>query len=1290
MTDPQISDINIDPENYPYINNLIIIDKPDDLNCQYVNFIKHAKTATEADNANIENVLYIDNIICKPYVKFEFTCDVSSYYASIGHYERSALNKMKLMIEYIRTASNKLLKNEPFEIKIAKSHGFITRNNCQMHKFAFYFVVNCKYRFHTNVNAIQLVNLIESDYNTEHNVIKFIDKSVYSKNYRENDNLFLELIDPCGDPININDINDTIYDYFISHVPDFYNISFIKNDDEHNNMLKTPKNNTTAFLKRFAKGPIDEEIFNGFNEDAVVLKCITNIIPSARVIKSGPGKFTKMLYNYEYNHMNDTCIHGAKHNTNEGFAYVFESNICAGCYDRSCRIFTNKRIGKINIFEENWNLPNIVHFNSEYISNDKRINNIIHDFVTNDAIKILAIKSNMKTGKTQNTANIFDLCFKTYGEQTRVLIISIRQSFAKDIVNNAFKKFNFTNYMNVSRCDLPNASRLVISLESLHKLFVSDVKAFDVILLDECESLLIQFFSSTISSNRECLNIFNIFMRHASKIISLDADISLKRSIQYLNSITNKILILKNNYKGPPRQFIITNNMPKYKKNIDDDIIAMKNISIITTSKAFGRQMQDELLIKYPNLKKQICFINGDSDKLVKNELSNVNMNWTQYRVLIYNTAIGQGVDYSVFGHFNKIYAYLIGNICSAKDFLQMIGRIRNPIESDVITLIGKNVNTRTDTTLYTHSYSQQHCYKLMPSANVDKLIMTYKDGGSIKIHIEIMDTIWNMLIASFIQERYFNSHNKNILAMLRNIIDNNGDKFIEDYDYVNITEKSTAISIEQSLNTISNAKNINDEECKLLINKPHVDLSQDEIYSIKRAQMRQQQYLNENTPKQILDECITDYIKNKRTIEYIQKVVQKQDKNMGLKLNDANTKNVNTKNIDVKNNVINDIEIQKLKHYRFALKKALKMFDYEDGTDRKKFSSDEFATLTKDVKFSTDEINSLNSDGKMNDMYQICKTIFSRIGVVFSTDPFRVRINGKQKWDKTYILHRDPNIYSIVYNIIGGDHNIYEKTFIDMLNYYNEYQEYSTNKKQIKNNATNDIDKKIRDAIAKNKLAIKDANQKKDKKDKKEIKTEVKKEIKKEVTKYNKKRQCIGVEGKCPYDKMINDDEYDGYCKYCFCYLFPVDSRIKNIKIRSKETTVINHVCNNHKGKYYHDIPMQINFDDGCCVTRRRIDLRQIIGNTILCIEVDENQHKYYPKNDDFERYNQIVLSFTSKYIFIRYNPDKYKRNGIVINTDTTTRLKALSNEINKQIQRINSNENTDLLEIIHMYYDD
>ena len=62
-----------------------------------------------------------------------------------------------------------------------------------------------------------------------------------------------------------------------------------------------------------------------------------------------------------------------------------------------------------------------------------------------------------------------------------------------------------------------------------------------------------------------------------------------------------------------------------------------------------------------------------------------------------------------------------------------------------------------------------------------------------------------------------------------------------------------------------------------------------------------------------------------------------------------------------------------------------------------------------------------------------------------------------------------------------------------------------------------------------------------------------------------------------------------------------------------------------------------------------------------------------------------------SGKFIFIRFNPDKYKnKNNKYVNPIIKTRLPILKEEIERQIERIKNEENTDLLEIIKLYYDD
>ncbi len=161
---------------------------------------------------------------------------------------------------------------------------------------------------------------------------------------------------------------------------------------------------------------------------------------------------------------------------------------------------------------------------------------------------------------------------------------------------------------------------------------------------------------------------------------------------------------------------------------------------------------------------------------------------------------------------------------------------------------------------------------------------------------------------------------------------------------------------------------------------------------------------------------------------------------------------------------------------------------------------------------------------------------------------------------------------------------------------------------------------------------------------------------------------------------------KYRGYCTHCFANLFPNDPLTKDIQKKSKENLVRDYINSNFSG-FQHDVPLWIGDCD--CTHRRRIDHRKLIGNTLLCIETDEEQHKYYNRMDEESRYDDLMMLHGGKMIFIRFNPDKYRENNIVKNPYMKTRLKELSNEINKQINRIEKEENEDLIEIIYMYYD-
>lgn len=194
------------------------------------------------------------------------------------------------------------------------------------------------------------------------------------------------------------------------------------------------------------------------------------------------------------------------------------------------------------------------------------------------------------------------------------------------------------------------------------------------------------------------------------------------------------------------------------------------------------------------------------------------------------------------------------------------------------------------------------------------------------------------------------------------------------------------------------------------------------------------------------------------------------------------------------------------------------------------------------------------------------------------------------------------------------------------------------------------------------------------------------------EYCRYCKKPEHINVVDKCKYEHCVRsgNKNYRYYCTFCFQHLFPDDPLTLNIKVKTKENQVRDFLNTEYDG-FIHDQPIWTGDCD--CSHRRRIDHRKLIGNTLLCIETDEFQHKNKKYNTSYEevRYDDLYMVHGGKFIFIRFNPDKYiDSNGETIKTSLSFRLERLKEEIDKQVNRIKTDKNTELVEIIYLFYDD
>jgi hypothetical protein len=85
-----------------------------------------------------------------------------------------------------------------------------------------------------------------------------------------------------------------------------------------------------------------------------------------------------------------------------------------------------------------------------------------------------------------------------------------------------------------------------------------------------------------------------------------------------------------------------------------------------------------------------------------------------------------------------------------------------------------------------------------------------------------------------------------------------------------------------------------------------------------------------------------------------------------------------------------------------------------------------------------------------------------------------------------------------------------------------------------------------------------------------------------------------------------------------------------------------------------------------------------------MLAVETDEFAHRSYDDKDEEIRYDDLYMIHSGKWIFIRFNPDITTTQK----TDIEDRIGVLLDVMEVQMERINSEENHELVEIIKLFY--
>lgn len=663
----------------------------------------------------------MENKKCIPYFDYEYETDNQP---SDKELSKLLINILSLIEDVFDEVFS--IKFDKKLFKISSSHGF--KKN-KLFKVSFHICI-IGYYFDNNYDCKYVCDILnKKDSN--------FDISVYSKDrmmrmvlsYKDwNDNRQLVGITWKHMDIDINIDTNSFDDYLVTNVKNTY-VKLVVPVIVKTKVLKNIYSSTNKQIKiqNEMGGKLEQIIQKYFHNDAYFEKSIIKIdkIGTKLFIPENLENDEAYIngitfYGFNYNDRNKKCFTGNKHDRVGFYCYVDNANnIVVKCFSAHCKD-SKYIIGNLN---DSICFRNTFDLSEKYITNSPETMNIMNKLKKN--MKSFILKSAMGTAKT-------DILIKYIkaNEINRILVISTRQSYA----NNIYKRFDnmgFVNYLD-DKLNFHTKDKIIVQMESLHHLTKEPLKPFDLVVLDEIESILYQFSSETILMNSESTFdlLCKICEQKQTKLVALDADYNI-RAHEFMKSFGTYEMV-QNFYKNDVIKIELTNNLDFFIDDIKKAIKKKQKICIIGLSTKMLYQIAeklDELGVKY-------ILHTRDSDDILKKKLTDVNELWSEYQVVMFSPTISVGVDHTL-KYFDKVYSIIISDCASPRIYLQMLGRIRNMKSNNILTYY-QNMNICINKILYDIDDAREYFkyvdndFKAIKKHDVDENgnLYTYLDEG--------------------------------------------------------------------------------------------------------------------------------------------------------------------------------------------------------------------------------------------------------------------------------------------------------------------------------------------------------------------------------------------------------------------------------------------------------------------------------------------------------------------------------------------------------------------------------
>ena len=435
---------------------------------------------------------------------------------------------------------------------------------------------------------------------------------------------------------------------------------------------------------------------------------------------------------------------------------------------------------------------------------DCEVSKFITDYLDDEEIKVLDIFSPYNTGKTSLLREI-----AKNKKIQKILIVSYRITLSDNLMGD-FGKIGFKKYT-----ETYEANKLICQIDSLEN--ITDYDDYDLVIIDEIESALNHFSSSTIKNQKRLFEVLVEICECAKKIINLDGDLGPRTKI--FSDLFGDSYLLKNTIKKDKKHFIFHCDQNKYDKLIDEDLKNGKNICIVSMSSKEAKNYYE----MYKNTQKAILYTSTTNDK-DKKLLCEVNKIWKEFNLIVYSPCIEAGVNFDI-PHVDKIYVFLSAQSTSQRGLKQMINRIRKVNDININVFVNNiQPNERSVRMHYTFNDVLRFYTEIMGREKITEMV---KGRRVIKNTFDSFDTI-EMLN----KVERLNSNSNCFLPIFINII--KCDHTFEFFDKTKTVKRAKKDQL--FFNEIVEAKRIDDQTYQELLKKQAMqDLTEIEKIQIKK-----------------------------------------------------------------------------------------------------------------------------------------------------------------------------------------------------------------------------------------------------------------------------------------------------------------------------------------------------------------------------------------------------------------------------------------------------------------------